>query len=311
MSNAHDDFQHLFERAQQAARDRDAERACVLLRAAVALAPGPAQEKRAWLTLAQLETTPQAKAAAYRRVLELDPRDRVARAYFQGLRDARPAPAEKRPRRLWPLLLLLPLLTLILPLLSLGLMTPSGSLPTSAPSLTPSQTAAEAPVQAQAQALPPQASLARNLNSSASPATIQASSALSMTATASTLSATLALFVLPSDTPMNGGSLLMSSPVPPLLTNPLFIPPTAPPAPTSPLLILPTALASATPTTASLVLPSATPTHDDFVPLPTSTTIPALILPTAILPPTEVPQLVPAPPDFPLDLLSGGGSSRP
>jgi len=169
MSDSRDDFQNLYERAQQAVRDHDTERACVLLRAAVALASEPPQEKRALLALARLETKPQAKAAAYRRVLELDPRDAVARAYLQGMRDARPAPAppeHKNARRRSALWLALPVL--LLALLGFGLFSllsgaPAPGLPTSAPSLTPSQMAEQANFalpQAQAQ-MPPQASLAR------------------------------------------------------------------------------------------------------------------------------------------------------
>jgi hypothetical protein len=308
-----DDFQRLYERAQQAARDHDAERARVLLRAAVALASEPPQEKRALLALAHLETSPQAKAAAYRRILELDPRDAVARAYLQGMRDARSAPAtpEREPaRRRSALWLALPVL--LLALLGFGLLSllsgaPTPSLPTSAPSLTPSQIAEQAnlaPPQAQAQMLP-QASPTRPsqaANVLAAQTQEASPSPPAMSSPTPQPSATLASFVLPTETPTGG-----SGPAPLILptTAPLILPTTAP-------LILPTALASATPTTTNPVLPSATPTLNDFVPLPTSTTIPPLILPTAVLPPTEAPPIPgPPPPDFPLDPFSGGGSSRP
>ena len=343
MNNA-DDFQHLYERAQQAVHDQDAERARVLLRAAVELSQEAAQKKRALLALAKLEKTPQAKAAAYQRVLELDPRDAVARAYLRGLRDAeaRPAQTERKPARRSALWLTLP--TLLLALLGFGLFnlmsgTPTLDLPTQAPSLTPSQSISQAgssvpQLQAQAQ-LPPQAKTTRvpsidadELATATSQTAEDSPGSRTLTNPTPLPSATLALFVLPTETPLNNLSP-GGNPAPFMPTNATFILPTnspaatpttasfvlptnpPPPTPTTASLVLPTNPPAATPTTASLILPSATPTSDDFVPLPTPTSIPLLIAPTFALPPTEAPPSTePSLPDFPVDPLSGGSSSN-
>jgi hypothetical protein len=81
------EYRDLYKAGIAAARARDFDRARKLFLAAVTLDEG---QKNGWLALARLESDPAAKASYYRRVLAIDPRDPIARAYLDGMRHAQP-----------------------------------------------------------------------------------------------------------------------------------------------------------------------------------------------------------------------------
>ncbi len=81
------EYRDLYNAGIAAVRAKDLERARKLFLAAVTL---DEQQKSGWLALARLETDLAQKADYYRRVLKIDPRDAVARAFVDGMRHTRP-----------------------------------------------------------------------------------------------------------------------------------------------------------------------------------------------------------------------------
>lgn len=81
------EYQDLYRAGIATARAKDFDRARKLFLAAVTLDEA---QKSGWLALARLETDPDTKADYYRRVLSIDSKDPLARAFIEGMRHARP-----------------------------------------------------------------------------------------------------------------------------------------------------------------------------------------------------------------------------
>jgi hypothetical protein len=130
------EYQALYRAGIAAARAKDIERARKLFLAAVTLDDG---QKIGWLALARLETDLDKKAVYYHRVLQIDPRDPIARAFMDGMRHTRP---QLWYRSRWSMLGLLVLLFggILALLLTQSGRTANNMLPTTArlPSITPS-----------------------------------------------------------------------------------------------------------------------------------------------------------------------------
>jgi len=130
------EYQDLYRAGIAAARSKDFERARRLFQAAVTVDEG---QKGGWLALARLEREPEKKAEYYRRVLRIDPKDAVARAFLDGMRHRR-HPWYRSRRGAGALALLALFLGGALVLVALNPRQEAGGvLPTSAqlPSLTP------------------------------------------------------------------------------------------------------------------------------------------------------------------------------
>jgi hypothetical protein len=293
------EYQDLYRAGVEAARAKDFERARRLFQAAVTL---DEEQKKGWLALARLESDAQTKADYYRHVLRLDPKDAVARAFLDGMQQARPA--WYRSRRIVGLLGLVALLLGVVAALLAGQGGQAGDqvLPTSAqfPTSTPTG----------AQAAP--------LSADATEMTIT-DEATAQTETI--IPPQVTLFSSNSST-----QIFLAAPTASLFaTAPGVVPTAAPPQPTV-IIIPPTVagitvtpgsgvivtLVTAAPTSASAATPTEQPLFMDITqPGPTSTGLPIFITPTSEFSGdfnTEVP-----PPDEPVieDPNSGGGGPRP
>jgi hypothetical protein len=286
------EYQNLYNAGVAAARAREFHRARKLFLAAVTLDEG---QKSGWLALARLETDPAAKADYYRRVLDLDPNDAVARAFFDGLRQSRPWYRSRLVVGLIGLLALL--LGGTLALLTTRPDTNSGDvLPTSAQ--LPTQTPA-AGIQ-----------LAAPLNQDAPTAPVTATPEETVSPESPVLQPQVTFFSLDSPTP-EAATVTPSVTTPPTSTLPsapttAFIPSQPPPAaPSATPIIITIVTAPPTSTNVPGTTPTSQPLFQDITE-PPPTDLPVFATPTLDFQGdfnTEVP---PTDQTFPEDPNSGG-----
>jgi hypothetical protein len=89
MSQLQNDYNELYRKGIAAFKAKNAEQARSYFLSASVLDP---QQKTAWLALAKIENNADKRTEYYRKVIQIDPKDPIARAYLDGLNSAKSTP---------------------------------------------------------------------------------------------------------------------------------------------------------------------------------------------------------------------------
>jgi hypothetical protein len=296
------EYQDLYRAGVEAARAKDFERAYKLFQAAVTL---DEEQKKGWLALARLESDPQTKAEYYRHVLRLDPQDAVARAFIDGMQQARPA--WYRSRRIVGLLGLVALLLGVVAALLAGQGGQVGDQVLPTPAQFPTATPTTEAVQADTLSV----EITTTESGVTDEATAQTETIVAPQVTLFSSSSSTQIFLAaPTAIPTTTVPGIVPTAVPPQPTV-IIVPPTVAGITVTPGSGVIVTLVTAAPTSASAATATEQPLFMDITPPgPTSTGLPVFITPTSEFPGdfnTEVP-----PPDEPvIEDPNSGGAPRP